>query len=149
MLAKHISRKSECRFDGRKLNLNQRWNNDRYVWECKKLKEHNVCKKCYFCNPFTCNCENGTYVGSITENLVIACDEILDSAKAIPTSNTLTKTVPIKSTSTNFCMSLTILLFTIALLIGVSICYYLVNDKAKQKHLPFLVTNNELKEVLY
>ena len=42
------------------------------------------------------------------------------------------------------------LLITIALLIAVSIYFYLIKYKAKQKHLlPFYVTNNELKEVLY
>ena len=29
ILTKHISCKCECKFDGRKCNLNQRWNNDK------------------------------------------------------------------------------------------------------------------------
>ena len=42
------------------------------------------------------------------------------------------------------------LLITIALLTTISICCYLIKCKAKQKHLlPFYVTNNKLKEVLY
>ena len=42
------------------------------------------------------------------------------------------------------------LLITIALLISVSIYCYLAKRKAKQKHLlPFYITNNKLKEVLY
>ena len=42
------------------------------------------------------------------------------------------------------------LLITVAFLIVVSIYCYLIKYKAKQKYLlPFYVTNNELKEVLY
>ena len=59
-----------------------------------------------------------------------------------------TKTVPTKSTSTNFCFSVAFLLITIALLIAASINCYLIKYKAKQKHLlPYYVTNNKLKEV--
>ena len=43
-----------------------------------------------------------------------------------------------------------LLLTTIVLLIAVSIYCYLIKYKAKQKHLlPFYITNNKLKEVLY
>ena len=43
-----------------------------------------------------------------------------------------------------------LLLITIALLIAVSLYCYLIKCKAKQKHLlPFYVTNNKLKEILY
>ena len=44
----------------------------------------------------------------------------------------------------------TFLFITIALLLGVSIYCYMIKYKAKQKHLlPFYVTNEKLKEVLY
>ena len=44
----------------------------------------------------------------------------------------------------------TFLFITIALLLGVSIYSYMIKYKAKQKHLlPFYVTNEKLKEVLY
>ena len=50
----------------------------------------------------------------------------------------------------NFYILLAFLLFTIALLIAVSIYYYLIKYQAKQKHLlPFHFTNNELKEIIY
>ena len=49
-----------------------------------------------------------------------------------------------------FYILLVFLLITIALLVVVSIYCYLMKYKVKQKHLlPFYVTNNELKEVLY
>ena len=52
-LAKHILRKCKCRFDGRKCNSNQWWNNDKCRCKCKK---HHVCEKNYVWNPTTCCC---------------------------------------------------------------------------------------------
>ena len=50
----------------------------------------------------------------------------------------------------NFYTLLAFLLITIALLIAVSIYFYLIKYQAKQKHLlPFHFTNNELKEIIY
>ena len=50
----------------------------------------------------------------------------------------------------DFYILLEYLLITIALLIAVSICCYLMKYQPKQKHSPpFRVTNKELKEILY
>ena len=50
----------------------------------------------------------------------------------------------------NFYILLAFSLVTIALLIAVSIYRYLIKYRAKQKHLlPFHVTNNKLKEIMY
>ena len=35
-LTKHISCECKCKFDGRKCNSNQKWNNDKCRCECKK-----------------------------------------------------------------------------------------------------------------
>ena len=43
-LTKHISCECECKFDGRKCNSDQWWNNDKCRCECKKL---HVCEKGY------------------------------------------------------------------------------------------------------
>ena len=43
-LTKDISRECKCKFDGKKCNSNQRWNNDKCLWECKK---HHICGKDY------------------------------------------------------------------------------------------------------
>ena len=49
-----------------------------------------------------------------------------------------------------FYILLVFLLITIALLIVLSICRFLIKHKAKQKDLlPFYIPNNELKEILY
>ena len=47
-LTKHVSCKCECKSDGRKYNLNQKWYNKKCSWKCKNLKQHRLCKKGYF-----------------------------------------------------------------------------------------------------
>ena len=55
-LAKHISCECKCKFDGRKCNSDQSWNNDkRHTFSQKG----HVCEKGYVWNPSTCICENG------------------------------------------------------------------------------------------
>ena len=82
---------------------------------------------------------------------MITSDEVIE-ADAEAKSNEETKTIPknvIRKTK-NFYIFLGFLLITIALLIAVSIYCYPMKYKAKQKHLlPFYITNNEVKEVLY
>ena len=41
-LTKHISGECKCEIDGRKCNLNQKWNNDKCRCKCKK---HYTCEK--------------------------------------------------------------------------------------------------------
>ena len=78
----------------------------------------------------------------------ITCDEIIEEETKTVTTNFNEKNVICKTK--NFYILLAFLLITIALLISVSIYCYLIKYKAKQKHLlPFYVTNNKLKEVLY
>ena len=75
-LTKHLSRECKCRFDGRKCNSDQWWNNDKCWYKCKK---HHVCEKDYFGNPAACNCENGKYLPSNMDDWAIICDEIIKS----------------------------------------------------------------------
>ena len=65
-LTKHVSSKYKCKFDGRKCNSNQKWNN-------VSVKKHNICKKDYIWNTVTCSCENGKYLPSIIDDLVNTC----------------------------------------------------------------------------
>ena len=90
-LAKHISCKCDCKFDGKKCNSNHN------CW-CK-------CKKGCLLNPATC----------IGDSVVI-CGKIVEEAKTVPT-----KTVPRKCTLTNFYILLFFLLIAIELLITASI----------------------------
>ena len=105
----YLSCKCECKFGGRKYNLNQNWNNDKRWCECKNPKE-NQCKKGYFWNPAKCSCENDKYAKRIG-NSAVTCNEVIEE----------TKTIPPKSTSTNFYNLLAFLLITITLLISASI----------------------------
>ena len=50
-LIKHISGECRCKFDGRKCNSKQKWNNDKYRSECKKLIKHQVREEDYAWNP--------------------------------------------------------------------------------------------------
>ena len=60
----------------KKCNSGQWWNNDKYLYECKK---HHVCEKDYIWNPNTCSCQNGKYLASIMDDSAITCDEIIDT----------------------------------------------------------------------
>ena len=90
-----------------------------------------------------CSRENGKYVGSIIGDSVIMCDEIIKE----------TKTIPTKSTSTNFYILLAFLLSTISLLIAVSVYCYLIKYKNKTKlfitislHVIKMENNDKLKD---
>ena len=74
MLTKDISCESKCKFDAKKCNSNQKWNNDKCWCEYKK---HHICEKDYIWNPATCSCENDKYLTNI-KNSVITCDEIIE-----------------------------------------------------------------------
>ena len=75
-LTKHISSEYKWKFDGRKCNSNQKWNNNK-CW-CK-FKKHRICEEDCIWNPVTCSCENDKYLASVTDDSVITWDEIVDS----------------------------------------------------------------------
>ena len=102
-------------------------------------------KKSCIWNPATCTCENDKHIGSIIDNSVFTCDDIVEKAKI-----TSAKAVLTTCTSTNFYILLAFLLITIALLIAVSIYCYLIKYEAKQKPLlPCHYTISKLKETRY
>ena len=86
-LTEHISCECKFKFDVRKCNSVQKWNNDKCQYECKK---HTICEKDYIWNPATCSCENGKYLASVMDVSLITCDEIIESCdketKTIPTN---------------------------------------------------------------
>ena len=45
---KHISWECKCKFDCRKCNSNQKWNNGKCQPECNNLKRHHACKNIIF-----------------------------------------------------------------------------------------------------
>ena len=74
--------KCECKFGGRKCNLNQNWTNNKCWHEFKNPKE-NQFKKEYFWDPPKCSCKNSKYVRCIGD-LVVICDQIIEETKNIP-----------------------------------------------------------------
>ena len=75
-LTKHISCECKCKFDGRKCNSNERWNNGKYRCECRK---HNICEKDYIWNSTTCSCENEKYLASIMNDSAIIYNEVINA----------------------------------------------------------------------
>ena len=96
-------------------------------------------------NPATGNCENGKYVGSIVDNSVITCDEVIVQTKTVPTRHVMKNNI-----STNFNILFIFFLITIALLIAVGIYYCLIKYQGKQRPLlPCHCTISKLKETYY
>ena len=75
-LAKHISCKCKCRFDGEKCNTNQWWNNNKRRCESKNI---HLCENDYVWNPATCTCENRKYLASIMDKTI--WDELIDETE--------------------------------------------------------------------
>ena len=72
-LTKPISCECKCKFDAKKCNSSQWWNNDKCRCDCKKI---HVCEKDYSGYPTTFTCENGIYLASIMNKII--CDEVID-----------------------------------------------------------------------
>ena len=147
LLTKLIPYNPKCKrkFDGRKVNSNQKLNKCRYWCKCKK----HIYEKDYIWNPATKSCENDKHLESVIDNLVITCNETMDAGarsyddgkKTIPT-NFNKKATTCKTQ--NFYIFLAFLLIIIVLLIAVSISCYLIKYRAKQK-----TFNTILRKVLY
>ena len=81
-----LSCECKCKFESRKCNSNQNWNNDKCWRECNYLKKHHVCKKDYILSPAICSCEYGKYVASAIDDSVITCDETINASDSAPTN---------------------------------------------------------------
>ena len=94
-------------------------------------------RKMLFWNHATCNCENGKYLASLTDDSKIICDEVIESYNEeikIILTNFNQKKVTYKTQS--FYVLLAFLSNAITLLIAVSIYCYLIKYQEK-KLLPF------------
>ena len=146
---KHVLRECKCKFDVRKCNSNQNWNNDQC--ECKCNKDH-IYEKYYIWNPATCSSKNGKYLASTIDDSVITCDEIIKRELSWTTKKQkLFQQILMKKKGTcktqSFSIFLAFLLITTTLLIAVTIYSYLIKYRAIQKHLlSFYTTNNKPKE---
>ena len=90
-LRKHISYDYKCKFDDKKCNSNQKWNNESYRCECKNQWKHLVCKNDNVWNSSAIN----RYLKSIANNLVFRRDEITDTITKF--YNSMSETVSINS----------------------------------------------------
>ena len=91
ILTKYASCECKCKFDGRKFDSNQKWNDVKRRCECKK---HHICEKDYIWNPATCSCENSKYLANIIDDSVIMCDEIIEVDAEAKLNDEETKTTP-------------------------------------------------------
>ena len=74
-ISDHTSCECQCKFDVRKCNSKQKWNNYEFRRKCEK----HMCGKDYIWNLATCSWKNGKYLASIICNSVITYDEIIDA----------------------------------------------------------------------
>ena len=99
-LTKDISCECKCKFDERKCNSNQWWNNNRCLCECKK---NHICEKDHIWNPSACSCKNGKYLASIIDVSLITCDKIIDAdVEAESNDEAKSNNEETKTVSTNF-----------------------------------------------
>ena len=90
-------------------------------------------KKFIFWNPaLETICQNGKYLGSVTDNSVITCDEIMEEWKTFQKNYNKKK---VNSKTKKFSVLLIFLLITVALLTAFSIYCYLIKYQVKQKRL--------------
>ena len=109
------------------------------------VSQRYVCEKYYIRNPATFRCENGRYLAIIIDDFAITFDELIESY------NEETKTIRTNFNEKNpicqrqiFYILLAFLLITIAVMIAVIVFCSLLKDL-----LPFVLTNDELKEIIY
>ena len=57
------------------------------------MRKHHVCEKNYVWNPSLCTCENGKYLGSINDNLIVTCGEIIEVTETVSRKNIPTKSI--------------------------------------------------------
>ena len=108
-LTKYVSYKCICRSDGRNCKSDQRWNIDKYQYECKKS---HVSEKDYVWNSTICNC--GKYSAIIMDDPAIICDEVIDADDKTKTSPTNFNEKKVTCQTQNFYILIAFLLITIA-----------------------------------
>ena len=134
-LKNHISCECKCKFERKKSNPDQLWNNDKCRCKCKK---HHISQKDYVWNPATCNSGNEKHLASIIDDSPTICDEAIESYDEELKTILKTKIFNQKKVTCkiqNFCILLAFLLITIALLIAVSTYCYLIKYRAKEEYL--------------
>ena len=117
----------------KKVIQNKKWNNDKFRCKCKK---HHICEKGCIWDLAACSGKDSKYLASIIDDSLITYDEIIDMETKTVTTNFNEKNVICKIK--NIYISLAFSLITIALLIPVTIYYYLIKYKAKKTFIAIL-----------
>ena len=89
-LVKCNSKDCKCKFDSLGCYSNQKWNNDKFQFQCKKYQK---CKNDYNWNPSKSICENSAYLKIIADDLVIVCDVIISIKHSADVTNTISVNV--------------------------------------------------------
>ena len=89
--------------------------------------KYRTCEKDHIWNPATCSCKNCKYLSSTNNDLAITCDEIINLEIKTTPRNFYEKKITRKTHY--FYVLIAFLLITLALLIAVGICHYLIKCK--------------------
>ena len=91
----HETCKRECKFGPNVCNNKQRWNKNKWRYECKELIDEGVCNKGFIWNPSNCECQSdkacdvGEYLDydnckcrkKLVDKLVDECGETVEEVK--------------------------------------------------------------------
>ena len=147
-ITKHVIFEWKCKFDV-KVNVIQ-INGGIVINVNDSAKSAVYVKNYYIWNAATYSCKDGKYLANIMNDSVITCDEILDADEETITVPTNFNEEKYNLWNNNLYTWLPFLLITVAILIGVSICCYLIKYKNKTKPLITILGNKKrIKEAMY
>ena len=136
---RNVSLHGTCTFksklDASVYNEKQRWNNNKWRYECKELIDKSRCDDEFIWNPSICECvfdkscnareyldfENCKYRKELIDKLVLECeDEILN---AIPLNITNTISITEKNKCLIYIILLTIMCLISLAIVSINCCY--------------------------
>ena len=155
----HETCKCECKFGANVFSNKQRWNKDKYRFECKELIDKGMCDKAFFWNPGNCECECdkacdvGEYLGNwnckcgkkFVAPLIKEYTETVEEVK-------LAKTTLAENENSNKCSSCTAyaVLFWIFFTINIGIVtYYAYSHWYLKKDSPYVFFNTRNQTTIY
>ena len=141
----HETCKCKCRFEHSVCDNKQRWNDDRYRFECKELIDKGVCNKGFIWNPSNCeyecykSCDFSEYLDyknceckKILVNKLVErscpeeCTENIDETRLVAINSTECNSVEIKCKHNSFTLYIVLfsIPFTVNIEIGSSFLYF-------------------------
>ena len=141
----HETCKCKCRFEHSVCDNKQRWNDDRFRFECKELIDKGVCNKGFIWNPSNCeyecykSCDFSEYLDyknceckKILVNKLVErscpeeCTENIDETRLVAINSTECNSVEIKCKHNSFTLYIVLfsIPFTVNIEIGSSFLYF-------------------------